>query len=97
MDAQLARLIEFAELPSTVLQVAPFDMAELRPFDFPLYILTLPDRQFMSYAESSHLGTLNRESASVVPLLTACHQLQAGALFQAASVAMISQLREGSS
>ncbi|MCT2547767.1 helix-turn-helix transcriptional regulator [Streptomyces atratus] len=96
MDAQLARLIEFAELPNTVLQVAPFDMAELRPFDLPLYILTLPDRQLMSYAESSHLGTLNRESASVVPLLTAYHQLQAGALSQAASVAMISQLRKGS-
>ncbi|MFF8913825.1 helix-turn-helix domain-containing protein [Streptomyces sp. NPDC015032] len=96
MDAQLARLIEFAELPNTVLQVAPFDMAELRPFDLPLYILTLPDRQLMSYAESSHLGTLNRESASVVPLLTAYHQLQAGALSQAASVAMIDQLRKGS-
>ncbi|MER5612151.1 helix-turn-helix transcriptional regulator [Streptomyces sp. NPDC002215] len=96
MDAQLARLIEFAELPNTVLQVAPFDMAELRPFNLPLYILTLPDRQLMSYAESSHLGTLNRESASVVPLLTAYHQLQAGALSQAASVAMIDQLRKGS-
>ncbi|MCX4731618.1 helix-turn-helix domain-containing protein [Streptomyces sp. NPDC051658] len=96
MDAQLERLIEFAELPNTVLQVAPFDMAELRPFDLPLYILTLPDRQLMSYAESSHLGTLNRESASVVPLLTAYHQLQAGALSPAASVAMISQLRKGS-
>ncbi|MFE7109343.1 helix-turn-helix domain-containing protein [Streptomyces sp. NPDC057575] len=96
MDAQLERLIEFAELPNTVLQVAPFGMAELRPFDLPLYILTLPDRQLMSYAESSHLGTLNRESASVVPLLTAYHQLQAGALSQAASVAMIDQLRKGS-
>ncbi|MFE7621001.1 Scr1 family TA system antitoxin-like transcriptional regulator [Streptomyces sp. NPDC057496] len=96
MDAQLARLIEFAELPNTVLQIAPFDMAERRPFDLPLYVLTMPDRQLMSYAESSHRGHLNRESASVVPLLTAYHQLQAEALSQAASVAMISQLRKGS-
>ncbi|MET9658974.1 helix-turn-helix transcriptional regulator [Streptomyces sp. NPDC006510] len=96
MDAQLARLVEFAELPNTVLQIAPFDMAERRPFNLPLYILTLPDRQLMSYAESSHRGHLDRESASVVPLLTAYHQLQAEALSQAASAAMISQLRKGS-
>ncbi|MFJ1640793.1 Scr1 family TA system antitoxin-like transcriptional regulator [Streptomyces sp. NPDC088256] len=96
MDAQLARLEEFAELPNTVLQIAPFDMAERRPFDLPLYILTLPNRQLMSYAESAHQGHLDRESTSALHLLTAYHQLQAGALSQAASVAMISQLRKGS-
>ncbi|MCX4964233.1 helix-turn-helix domain-containing protein [Streptomyces sp. NBC_00654] len=95
MDAQLARLVEFAELPNTVLQVAPFGMGERRPFDLPLYILTLADRQLMSYAESTQRGHLERESTSVVPLLTAYHQLQAEALSQAASVAMIEQLRKG--
>ncbi|WP_326766480.1 helix-turn-helix transcriptional regulator [Streptomyces sp. NBC_01591] len=96
MDAQLARLVEFAELPNTVLQIAPFDMAERRPFNLPLYILTLPDRQLMSYAESAHQGHLDRESTSALPMLTAYHQLQAESLSQAASVAMISQLRKGS-
>ncbi|MFF9351313.1 Scr1 family TA system antitoxin-like transcriptional regulator [Streptomyces sp. NPDC014734] len=96
MDGQLARLIEFAELPNTVLQIAPFDMGEHRPFDLPVTLVTLPDRQLMSYAESAQRGHLDRESVSVLPLLTAYHQLQAEALSQAASVAMISQLRKGS-
>lgn len=95
MDAQLASLVKFAELPNTVLQVAPYDMGEHRPFDLPLYILTLPDRQLLSYAESAHRGHLERESTFVLPLLAAYHQLQAEARSQASSVAMISQLRKG--
>ncbi|MFE7540133.1 helix-turn-helix domain-containing protein [Streptomyces platensis] len=95
MDAQFARLLEFAELPNTVVQVAPFAMGERRPFNQPLYVLTLPDRQLMSYAESAHRGHLERESTSVLPILTAYHQLQAEALSQAASVDMINQLRKG--
>ncbi len=95
MDAQLARLLEFAELPNTVLHVAPFDMGERRPFSLPITVLTLPDRSLMSYAESSQRGHLERESTSVLPILTAYHQLQADAPSQAASVAMINQLRKG--
>ncbi|MFE7274187.1 Scr1 family TA system antitoxin-like transcriptional regulator [Streptomyces sp. NPDC057623] len=94
MDAQLARLVEFAELPNTVLQVAPYDMGAQRPFDLPLYILTMADRSLMSYAESAHRGHLERESSFVLPLLAAYHQLQAEACSQAASVAMINQLRK---
>ncbi|MFD7865811.1 helix-turn-helix transcriptional regulator [Streptomyces sp. NPDC057682] len=95
MEAQLARLLEFAELPTTVFQIAPFSMGDRRPFDLPLYILTMPDRSLMSYAESAHQGHLERESSFVLPLLTAYHQLQAESLSQAASVAMIEQLRKG--
>ncbi|WP_328547549.1 helix-turn-helix transcriptional regulator [Streptomyces platensis] len=95
MNAQLARLVEFAELPNTVLHVAPFDMGERRPFSLPITVLTLPDRSLMSYAESSQRGHLERESTSVLPILTAYHQLQAGACSQAASVAMINELRKG--
>ncbi|MCF3145166.1 helix-turn-helix domain-containing protein [Streptomyces platensis] len=95
MDAQLARLIEFAELPNTVLQVAPFEMGERRPFNLPITVLTLSDRSLMSYAESAQRGHLERESTSVLPILTAYHQLQADAHSQAASVAMIHQLRKG--
>ncbi|WP_116214861.1 helix-turn-helix domain-containing protein [Streptomyces olivoreticuli] len=95
MDAQFARLLEFAELPNTVLQVAPFSMGARRPFNLPLYILTLPDRSLMSYAESAHRGHLERESTFVLPVLTAYHQLQAEALSQAASVAVIEQVRKG--
>ncbi len=95
MEAQLARLIEYAELPNTVVQVAPFDMGERRPFNLPLYVLTLPDRQLMAYTESAQRGHLERESTSVLPILTAYHQLQAEAPSQATSVALINQLRKG--
>ncbi|WP_405802452.1 helix-turn-helix domain-containing protein [Streptomyces halstedii] len=95
MGAQLERLEEFAGLPNTVFQVVPFEMGERRPFNLPLYILTMSDRSLMSYAESAQQGHLERESTSVVPLLTAYHQLQAEAPSQASSVAMIRQLRKG--
>ncbi|GAA5613802.1 hypothetical protein Spla01_04991 [Streptomyces platensis] len=54
-----------------------------------------PDRSLICYAESQAQGILDRESTSLVPVLTAYHQLQAEALSQAAAVAMISKLRKG--
>ncbi|MFD5555051.1 Scr1 family TA system antitoxin-like transcriptional regulator [Streptomyces sp. NPDC127068] len=95
MKAQLDWLAAFAEQPNTVLQVAHFGMGELRPFDLPLYILTMPDRSLMSYAESAFRGQLERNSAAVAPVLGDYHQLQAHALSQAASVDLIDQLRKG--
>ncbi|MFG1984718.1 helix-turn-helix transcriptional regulator [Streptomyces albidoflavus] len=97
MDAQFNRLIEFAEMPNTVLQVAPFDIGVRRPMTLPVTLLTMPDRSVMSYAESANRGHLERDSDSVLSLLTDYHQLQAEALTRAASVAMISQLRKGTS
>ncbi|QNP75866.1 helix-turn-helix transcriptional regulator [Streptomyces roseirectus] len=96
MNAQLDKLIEFAEMPNTHLQIAPFTMGERRPFDLPVYLLTLPDRTVLSYAESAHQGHLERDITFVLPKLTAYHQLQAEALSQAESVAMIRDLRKGS-
>ncbi|MFE2374262.1 Scr1 family TA system antitoxin-like transcriptional regulator [Streptomyces sp. NPDC059398] len=95
MNAQLARLVEYAELPNTVLQLAPFEIGERRTFDLPVNLLTLPDRSVLCYAESQAQGHVDREATSVMPMLTAYHQLQAEALSQAATVAMISQLRKG--
>ncbi|MFJ9161353.1 Scr1 family TA system antitoxin-like transcriptional regulator [Streptomyces griseoviridis] len=95
MGTQLDRLIEFAARPNTVLQVAPFAIGERRPFDLPVYILTVPDRSVLAYAESQAQGHLDREESSVLPMLTAYHQLQAEALSQAASVAMINEARKG--
>ncbi|MEU6510822.1 helix-turn-helix transcriptional regulator [Streptomyces sp. NPDC046942] len=95
MDAQFARLLEFAERPNTTLQVAPFSMGARRPFSLPVTVLTMPDRSLVSYAESTHRGHLERESTFVLPILAAYHQLQAEALSQAASVAMVEQLRKG--
>ncbi|MFJ5835775.1 Scr1 family TA system antitoxin-like transcriptional regulator [Streptomyces shenzhenensis] len=95
MGAQLESLVEFAAQPNTVLQVAPFELGERRPFDLPVNLLTLSDRSLLAYAESQAQGHLDRETTAVLPMLTAYHQLQAEALSQAASVAMISQLRKG--
>ncbi|MFE6493861.1 Scr1 family TA system antitoxin-like transcriptional regulator [Streptomyces sp. NPDC057748] len=95
MDAQLARLQECAELPNILLQVAPYEIGERRTFDLPVNLLTLSDRSVICYAESQAQGHLDRESASVLPMLTAYHQLQGEALSPAASMAMISQLRKG--
>ncbi|WP_328328120.1 MULTISPECIES: helix-turn-helix domain-containing protein [unclassified Streptomyces] len=95
MEAQLTRLIEFAGQPNTMLQVAPFGLGAHRPFDLPVTVLTMPDRSLMSYAESSQRGHLERESTAVLPMLTAYHQLQAESPSQAASVAMIEQVRKG--
>ncbi|AGP57758.1 DNA-binding protein [Streptomyces rapamycinicus NRRL 5491] len=95
MNAQLERLIEFAELPNTVLQVAPFSMGARRPFDLPVTILTMSDRSLLSYAESAQRGHLERDGRFVLPVLAAYHQLQAEACSQAESVTTISQLRKG--
>ncbi|MYU29585.1 MULTISPECIES: helix-turn-helix domain-containing protein [Streptomyces] len=95
MAKQLDKLLEFAELPTTVLQVAPYDLGERRSFDLPINLLTLADRSHIAYAESAQRGHLVRETTFVVPALTAYHQLQAEALSQAATVAMISGLRKG--
>ncbi|MGW2515204.1 helix-turn-helix domain-containing protein [Streptomyces scopuliridis] len=95
MGAQLERLVEFAARPTTVLHIAPFNIGERRTFDLPVNLLTLPDRSVVAYAESQAQGHLDREPASVLPMLTAYHQLEAEALSQAASVAMIQELRKG--
>ncbi|MFF9571257.1 Scr1 family TA system antitoxin-like transcriptional regulator [Streptomyces sp. NPDC014685] len=95
MAAQLDRLLEFAEQPNTVLQIAPFDMVERRPFNLPMNLLTMPDLSAVAYAESQMRGHLERDTTLVLPLLASYHQLQAEALSQAASVAMIKEARKG--
>jgi len=95
MGAQLDYLIEFANNPRTMLQIAPFEMGERRPLNLPVNLVTLPDRTMVYYAESQAQGNFDRESPAVTEALTAYHQLQAEALSQAESVAMIRQVRKG--
>ncbi|MFE3017019.1 helix-turn-helix domain-containing protein [Streptomyces sp. NPDC059256] len=95
MDAQLCQLLEFAEQSNTSLQVAPYSMGELRPFNRSVNLLTLSDRSVVAYVESQTQGYLERDLASVRPLVRAYHQLQTSALSQAESVAMISEVRKG--
>jgi hypothetical protein len=95
MGAQLWRLAEFAAMPNTVLQFAPFTMGARRSLTYPVTVLTMPNRSLVVYAESSLQGHVERESTFVLPMLTAYHQLQAEAPSQPDSVAMIDQLRKG--
>ncbi|MEU5973206.1 helix-turn-helix transcriptional regulator [Streptomyces sp. NPDC047315] len=95
MRAQYDRLLALADQPHVLLQVAPFTMGERRPFNLPLYVLTLPDRSLVSYAESAHRGHVERDSRFVGPVLSAYYQLQKYALSQADSLAMIDQVRKG--
>ncbi|MFJ5710170.1 Scr1 family TA system antitoxin-like transcriptional regulator [Streptomyces sp. NPDC093105] len=95
MAAQLERLVEFADRPTSLLQIAPFAMGERRTFNLPVTLLTLADRSMMGYTESQTQGHLDREMPSVLPLLTAYHQLQAESLSQAESVAAIQEARKG--
>ncbi|WP_227870113.1 helix-turn-helix domain-containing protein, partial [Streptomyces otsuchiensis] len=89
MAAQLDHLEQFADLYNTSLQVAPFSMGARRALNLPVNLLTMPDRSVLAYAESQTRGHLERDSSSVLPLLTAYHQLQTEALSQAASVSLI--------
>lgn len=95
MGEQLESLVAFAALPNTMLQVAPYDIGERRPFNLPISLLTLADRTVIAYAESQARGHLDRESTFVLPALSAYHQLQAESLSQTASVDMINQVRKG--
>ncbi|MEU7378396.1 Scr1 family TA system antitoxin-like transcriptional regulator, partial [Streptomyces albidoflavus] len=56
------------------------------------HLLTMADRSLVAYTEAQTQGILQRETTAVVPLVTAYHQLQAEALSQAASVALIQQV-----
>ncbi|MEU0986123.1 helix-turn-helix transcriptional regulator [Streptomyces sp. NPDC005953] len=95
MGAQLQHLVDFAALPNTWLHIAPFDIGERRTFNRPVNLLTLADRSMVAYVESQTQGHLDRETTSVVPLLTAYHQLQAESASQTSSVDMINQVRKG--
>lgn len=95
MGAQLDHLLTFAELPNTVLQVAPFEIGERRALYLPINLLTMPEMNVVAYAESQMRGHLERDSAAVFPLLTAYHQLQAESLSQSATVDLIRKVRKG--
>ncbi|MFF2011541.1 Scr1 family TA system antitoxin-like transcriptional regulator [Streptomyces sp. NPDC058195] len=95
MDAQLQHLIDFASQPNTMLQIAPYSIGERRSLDRSVNLLTLQDRSVFAYVESQTQGQLDRELASVLPLVRAYHQLQAVSLSQTASLDMVHQLRKG--
>ncbi|NJA55026.1 helix-turn-helix transcriptional regulator [Streptomyces sp. NEAU-H3] len=95
MSDQYGHLLDFAGLPHTVVQVAPFSLGERRSLYFPVYLLKLRTGAFVAYTESAQQGRLERESRYVEPLLTAYHHLQVEAMPQAESAALIDLVRKG--
>jgi hypothetical protein len=94
MARQLQHLEGLAERPNMIVQVAPYDLGERRPFALPVTLLTLPDRSVLGYTESQQRGFLERESETVTGWERNYDQLQVEALSQADSVAMIRAIRK---
>ncbi|WP_433340855.1 helix-turn-helix domain-containing protein [Streptomyces sp. CA-253872] len=95
MRPQLDALLDFSSQPNAVLQVTPFTLGAARPFNLPVYLLTMGDGSQLSYAESQALGHVEREATRLQRLRTAFHHLQAEALSRSDTLAMIEQLRKG--
>ncbi|WP_380283979.1 helix-turn-helix domain-containing protein [Kitasatospora purpeofusca] len=91
---QLDHLESLAAHPNITIQVAPFELAEQRPFVLPLVLLTLPDRSVVGYAESQLRGYLERGRPTIAGWEEDYDQLQVESLSTAASLTMIRAVRK---
>ncbi|MGV9270831.1 DUF5753 domain-containing protein [Kitasatospora sp. NPDC003701] len=94
MAEQLRHLETLSERPTIVLQVAPLELGEDRPLNYPLVLLTLPDRRVMGYTETLQRGYLERDAETVAGWVGSYDRLQVEALSQAASLAFIRKVRK---
>lgn len=94
MLEQLDHLEELASRPHITVQVAPFSLAEHRPFVLPVVLLTLPDRTVVGYSESQLRGYLERGREAVSAWERDYDQLQVESLSKGASLAMIRAVRK---
>ncbi|WP_371480787.1 helix-turn-helix domain-containing protein [Kitasatospora sp. NBC_00315] len=94
MAAQFQHLEALVERPDVIIQVAPFLLAEERPFAHPVYLLSLADGSMLGYTESHQRGFLERDTATVKAWARNYDRLQVGALSEAASLAMIREARK---
>ncbi|GAA4832470.1 helix-turn-helix transcriptional regulator [Kitasatospora terrestris] len=91
---QLEHLERLAEQPTFIIQIAPFDLGEGRPFLRPVILLTLRDGTTLGYTETHQRGYLERDIATVTEWDRDYDRLQVEALSQAASLAVIRQARK---
>lgn len=94
MRAQFDHLESLADRSNITVQVAPFELAEQRPFMLPVVLLTLPDRSVVGYAESQLRGYLERGRAPITAWEEDYDQLQVESLSTVASLAMIRAVRK---
>ncbi|EFL02228.1 MULTISPECIES: helix-turn-helix transcriptional regulator [unclassified Streptomyces] len=95
MQEQFEALAAFAARPNAVLQVAPHALGQARPFNLPVYLLTMADGSQVGYAESQIQGQMEREPSRLLGIRAAYHHLMAEALSPSATVALITQARKG--
>lgn len=94
MSDQLDHLEKLMAHPKITIQVAPFSLAELRPFLLPVILLTLPDKSVVGYAQSHSQGHLERSRAAVAVWEGDYDRLKVESLNTAASLAMIRAVRK---
>ncbi|MFF1873344.1 helix-turn-helix domain-containing protein [Kitasatospora herbaricolor] len=94
MARQLDHLQSLAGRPNVIVQVAPYDLGERRPFALPVTLLTLADRSVLGYTESQQRGFLERETETVTGWERNYDRLQVEALSQADSLSMIRAIRK---
>ncbi|MFI6847652.1 helix-turn-helix domain-containing protein [Kitasatospora sp. NPDC050467] len=97
MHEQLTFLEELFDASHVILQVAPFAMAEHRPFALPMVLLTLADQSLLGYSESEGRSHLERDSDTLAVWKRHYDRLQVGALAETATLDVIRAAREGSS
>ncbi|MFG3055307.1 helix-turn-helix domain-containing protein [Kitasatospora sp. NPDC048239] len=95
MKDQLAILEGQFDESHVILQVAPFSMAEHRPFALPIRLLTLPDHSLLGYSESEGRSHLERDSGMLAVWKRHYDRLQVGALAETATLEWIRAAREG--
>ncbi|MFE6750225.1 Scr1 family TA system antitoxin-like transcriptional regulator [Kitasatospora purpeofusca] len=94
MIEQLSHLETLAERPTNVLQIAPLELGEDRPLNYPLVLLTLPDRRMMGYTETLQRGYLERDAETVAGWVSNYDRLQVESLSRGASLTFIRKVRK---
>ncbi|WP_369182749.1 Scr1 family TA system antitoxin-like transcriptional regulator [Streptomyces sp. Y1] len=95
MDEQLARLEALYAVNNVILQVAPFALAEERPFALPMVLLTLPDQSLLGYSESEGRSHLERDTERLATWKKHYDRLQVGALAETATLEWLRATRKG--
>ncbi|MFJ5882702.1 DUF5753 domain-containing protein [Kitasatospora cineracea] len=93
MDAQLAHLEDLMERPNVTLQVAPFELAEARPFARPVVLLDMPNKVTLGYSESLARGYVERDRRALADWRRDYDRLQVESLSIAASRSKIRAVR----
>ncbi|MGW4691730.1 helix-turn-helix domain-containing protein [Kitasatospora cineracea] len=93
MDAQLAHLEGLTDLPNVTLQIAPFELAEARPFAHPIVLLNMPNNVTLGYSETQARGYVERSRTTLAAWECDYDRLQVESLSTAASLTMIRTVR----